>query len=514
MSYMMGIDLGTSSLKVIIIDTAGNIQAESSKAYQFDSPLNGYAEQNVEIWWSACRGCIREALVKAAVPASEVKGLGLSGQMHGIVSLDKDRQVIRPAILHCDARSAEQVQQINSLFERRSIPGSRFNPVYTGFLLTSLLWIKQNEPANFDKIRSVFLPKDYLKMRLCGEISSDYSDASATLAFDIEHFRWSAETLAALDIPLAFFPECFAADYPAGTVTKQAAAETGLDEGTVVVSGGGDQIMQAIGNGAIHPGSATVNIGSSGQVCFQSDKPVRNPKLSTNTFCAYGKGRWIVMGASMSAGLCLKWFKSMFPPVSYRQLDEEAGKLPPGSGGLVFLPYLNGERTPHVNPNLSGMFMGLNLNTSRIHLARAVMEGVTYALMQCIEVCGGLGLRTDELIASGGGARSPLWLQMQADVFNTPLKTTVTEEQAGIGAAVAAGVGAGIFSSIDEACGKLVKYKDTVYVPDAANHRIYQEYYQLFKDAYRGSAETLQQVTELGRLQGFPPRREADPLPG
>ncbi|MDR2476706.1 MAG: xylulokinase, partial [Treponema sp.] len=399
MSYMMGIDLGTSSLKVIIIDTAGNIKAESSQAYQFDSPLNGYAEQRTEVWWAACRDCIREALSKAAVPAARVQGLGFSGQMHGIVPLDADRQVIRPAILHCDARSGKQVQEINALFASNAIPGSRFNPVYTGFLLTSLLWIKQNEPAAFDKIRHVFLPKDYLKLRLCGEISSDYSDASATLAFDIERFRWSAETLAALDIPLAFFPGCFATDYAVGTVTKQAAAETGLAEGTVVVSGGGDQIMQAIGNGAIHPGNATVNIGSSGQVCFQSDKPVRNPQLSTNTFCAYAEGRWIVMGAIMSAGLALKWLNGIFPAASYRQLDEEAGKLPPGSGGLVFLPYLNGERTPHVNPNLSGMFMGLNLNTGRIHLARAVMEGVTYALMQCIEVCGGLGLSTNELIA-------------------------------------------------------------------------------------------------------------------
>ena len=205
------------------------------------------------------------------------------------------------------------------------------------------------------------------------------------------------------------------------------------------------------------------------------------------------------MGAIMSAGLALKWLNGIFPAGSYRQLDEEAGKLPPGSGGLIFLPYLNGERTPHVNPNLSGMFMGLNLNTGRIHLARAVMEGVTYALMQCIEVCGSLGLSTNELIASGGGARSPLWLQMHADIFNIPLKSTITEEQAGIGAAAAAGVGAGLFSSIDEACGALVTYRDKQYTPNAANHRMYQEYYQLFKDAYRGSADTLQRVTELGR---------------
>jgi xylulokinase len=499
MAYLMGIDLGTSSLKVIIIDADGTIQAESSQAYQFDSPVNGYAEQRTEIWWSACRGCIRAALAKLAAPPSRVQALGFSGQMHGIVPLDKNRQEIRPAILHCDTRSGEQVQKINALFDGRKIPDSRFNPVYTGFLLTSLLWIQEKEPANFEKIRHVVLPKDYLRMRLCGEITSDYSDASATLAFDIEEVRWSTEILAALDIPLDLFPQCFASDYAVGTVTKQAAEETGLAEGTIVVSGGGDQLMQAIGNGAIHPGDATVNIGSSGQVCFQSDKPVRNPALSTNTFCAYRKGRWIVMGAIMSAGLALKWCNGLFPAGSYRHLDEEAKNLAPGSGGLIFLPYLNGERTPHVNPNLSGVFMGLNMNTSRVHLARAVMEGVTYALMQCIEVCGGLGLHAHELIASGGGARSALWLQIQADVFNTPLKTAALPEQAGFGSAAAAGLGAGIFGSIDEACARLIKYNDTIYIPNAANHRIYQEYYQLFKDAYRRSRETIERATVLGR---------------
>jgi xylulokinase len=239
----MGVDLGTSSLKVIIIDTEGNIKAESSKAYQFESPLNGYAEQEAEVWWSACRDCIRDALITLGVPAAELKGVGFSGQMHGIVPLDKQKRVIRPAILHCDARSGEQVVRINALFKEKNIRDSRFNPVYTGFLLTSLQWIKDKEPENYEKISYVFLPKEYLKMRLCGEICSEYSDASATLAFDIENGRWSKDIINALDFPGELFPECFASSHAVGKVSKTAAGETGLSEGTVVVNGCGDQVM-------------------------------------------------------------------------------------------------------------------------------------------------------------------------------------------------------------------------------------------------------------------------------
>ncbi|MFP3041125.1 xylulokinase [Treponema primitia] len=499
MAFLMGIDLGTSSLKVIIIDTKGVIQAESSKAYQFDSPVNGYAEQKTEVWWSACCECIRDALSRLNAPASEIRGISFSGQMHGAVLLDKDRNVIRPAILHCDARSGVEVQKINRIFTEKHLRDSQLNPVYTGFLLTSLVWVRDNEPELYGRVRYAFLPKDFLKMMLCGELSTDYSDASGTLAYDIQHNCWSKEVLNALDIPPEFFPECSASDHVAGRVSKKAAEATGLWEGTVVVNGGADQVMQAVGNGAIRPGQATVNIGTSGQVCFQSDRPIRNPGLSTNTFCAYRSGAWITMGATMSAGLAFKWFRNILPPGDYRALDGEIEKLHPGSGGLLFLPYLNGERTPHVNPNISGMFMGLNLNTSGTHMARAVMEGVTYALMQCIEVCGDLGLQAGELIASGGGARSPVWLQMQADIYNIPLKTTVSEEQACIGAAAMAGLGSGVFSSIEEACAAFVRYKDRIYTPNPENHGIYQQYYRLFKDAYTGSQKTIQSLTELGR---------------
>lgn len=499
MPYLMGIDLGTSSLKALIVDTAGNVKAESSQAYQFDSPYNGYAEQDAEVWWAACRDCIREALEKSALPPSELRALSFSGQMHGLAALDKDRRVIRPVILHCDARSDKQVRRIKEVAAEKKLRASHYNPINTGFLLSSLLWMRDNEPEQYRRIRHVLLPKDFLKMKLCGEITTDYSDASGTLAFDVAQVRWSGETLDALDIPREFFPECFAADYPAGRVTREAALETGLARGTLVVNGGADQVMQMVGNGAVRNGQATVNIGSSGMVCFQSDRAIYNPALSTNIFCAHQKGNWVLMGAMRTAGLAFKWISGLAPGGDYRKLDGEIAKLPPGSGGLIFLPYLIGERCPHMNSNLSGAFLGLNLNTGGAHMARSVMEGVTFALKQCIEVCSGLGLGADTLIASGGGARSAVWLQMQADIFNVPLKTTMLEEQASIGAAAAAGSGAGLFKTIGEACNALVKYRDTIRTPDPSRQGIYQEYYGLFKESFIESGKTLERLTELGR---------------
>lgn len=501
MAYLMGIDLGTSSLKTIIIDESGNVKALAARPYQFASPHGGYAEHDPRRWWEACCETVREALAACGASASEVKGVSFSGQMHGAVLLDKDYQVIRPAILHCDARSSVQVEKIKDALGMDKVRELVMNPVYTGFLLPSLMWVRDNEPENYERVKYVFLPKDYLKFRMTGEVSSDYSDASATLAYDIKKNCWSEEILKAVDVPADIFPKCYGTDEAAGTVCEQASRETGLATSTIVVAGGGDQVMQGIGNGITQVGSASSNIGTSGQVSFQSDVPIVNPALSTNTFCGYKKGRWITMGAIMNAGLSLKWFNSLFETADYNQINAQVANVKPGSGGVVFLPYLNGERTPHVNPNLSGMFMGVNLNIGRPEMTRAVMEGVAFALYQCIEVCGNLGLKADNMVASGGGARSGPWLQIQADIFNIPLKVADTEEQAGLGSAIAAGVGAGIYRDIEEGCLAAVKYKDLIVYPNAESHRAYEEYYQLYKDTYEASRDVLQRVTLMGRRQ-------------
>jgi xylulokinase len=500
MPYLMGIDLGTSSLKTLIVTPQGELRAESAGTYQFDSPRNGYAEQDPAVWWEACVSSIKAALAKPGISPGDIKALSFSGQMHGAVFLDADRKPVRPAILHCDTRSGAAVEKIKTLLTEKNLFAGQYNPIYTGFLLVSLFWLRENEPQNYGRIQYVMLPKDFLKMKLCGEICSDYSDASATLAFDIERFTWSREILDALDISSALFPPCFASDYVTGRVTDRAASETGLDPLTLVVNGGGDQVMQALGNGAALPGQATVNIGSSGQVCFQVGSPVKNPGLSTNTFCAYQNGAWITMGAIMSAGLALKWFAALFGgDCSFAGIDGEAEKVPAGSGGLLFLPYLAGERTPHMNPDLRGAFLGLGLGMGRAEMARAVMEGVAFALTECIEVCSGLGLSAAELIASGGGARSALWLQIQADIFGIPIKVAETEEQAALGAACVAAAGAGMYQSVAEASSAMVRYKDKRYRTNERQHMIYREYYGLYKRAFKGCDALLSALTKFTR---------------
>lgn len=503
MAYLLGIDLGTSSLKSILMTEDGEVKGLSAKAYQFASPYNGYAEHDPEEWWQACCETIREALAKAKAPGSEVKGLSFSGQMHGAVMLDRDFRPVRPAILHCDARSGEQVAKLKSRLGAERIKEVIMNPIYTGFLLPSLLWVKEAEPENFRRIAHVMLPKDYLKYKMTGEVSTDYSDASATLAFDIRKNEWSSEVLACAGVPKEWFPVCLDTTAAAGTVQRRAAEETGLSVNTIVAPGGGDQVMQGIGNGITRAGEACSNIGTSGQVSFQSDIPVQNPALNTNTFCGYKKGRWFTMGAIMNAGLSYKWFNSLFDKVDYNVMNERIGKAPPGSGGVIFLPYLNGERTPHLNPNISGAFVGLNVNTGRPEMARAVMEGVAFALNQCIEVCKELGLSADTMAASGGATKSIPWLQIQADVFGCSLKVADTEEQASMGAAIAAGVGAGIYRDIEEGCAQVVRYKDFVIEPVMKNHKIYQEYYELYKEMYRESSSVIERLTLVGRRKPY-----------
>lgn len=499
MNCLLGIDLGTSSLKSMLITEEGQMRALSTRTYQFTSVHNGYAEHDPREWWSACSETVQEVLNDSKVSKEDVKGLSFSGQMHGAVILDKDFRVVRPAILHCDARSSEQVEWMKYKIGSDKIKQIIMNPIYTGFLLPSLLWVKDKEPEHFDKIRYVMLPKDYLKFRMTGEVSTDYSDASATLAFDIKENCWSEEILSITGVPREIFPVCYGTTEPTETVCKRAANETGLSEKTIVTAGGGDQVMQGIGNGVTREGQASVNIGTSGQVSFQSKKPILNPLLSTNTFCGYKKGRWFTMGAIMNAGLSYKWFNSLFETADYDGMNQKIAEGKPGSGGVIFLPYLNGERTPHLNPNISGAFVGLHLNTGREEMSRAVMEGVAFALNQCMEVCGQLGLQADTMIASGGAARSIAWLQIQADIYNLPLRAADTKEQASLGAAIAAGVGTGIYRNVEEGCERVVRYKDFIIEPDLEHHKIYEEYYELFKELYHESKSVIEKITVTGR---------------
>ncbi|GMO38454.1 MAG: xylulokinase [Termitinemataceae bacterium] len=499
MSYLLGIDLGTSSLKALVVDSeTGAVVSNAAEDYQFDSPISGYAEQDPQIWWNALVNVLQKVSGTGGVAPFPVSSLSFSGQMHGAVLMDEHYAVLRPVILHCDTRSSGQVSSLKTLFAEKHITAARFNPVYTGFLLPSLLWVRENEPGTYKKVRHVCLPKDYLKWRLCGVLNTDYSDASGTLLFDVENWCWSGEILEALNIDAGIFPPVCAATEQAGTIQKAVSDETGLAVGTAVVTGGADQLMQAIGNGAIAEGYATVNIGSSAQVCFQSKKlpEMVTGTTVTNTFCAASKGAWFTMGATMTAGLAFKWFTKNIASVSgYDSLDSEIAAADPQP--IIFLPYLNGERTPHLNPSLRAAFLGMTLTTVRAGMARAVMEGIAFSLLDCINACAQLGLYAADLIASGGGARSSAWLQIQADIYGLPLKIACIQEQACIGAAAVAGIGCGIYKSLEDACEKLVHYKEDRYMPNMTRHKWYGELYKKYKAAYEANKELL---SELGKL--------------
>ena len=499
MDYLLGIDLGTSSLKTIVLSRDGIVLSSDAVDYQFDSPVQGYAEQDPQVWWNACVTTIINAVRSAGISVPDIRSIGFSGQMHGVVVLDRSYQVIRPAILHCDARSGEQVDRINNEIPPEQRQRLFRNPVYPGFMLTSLLWMRDNEPENFERIAHVCSPKDYIRYLLTGVFSSEYSDASATLLFDIENNCWSEEILTLSGLPHEIFPHCTEPTAIVGKISRSASAVTGLSEDTLVAAGGGDLTMMAVGNGMVSNGDGILNIGTSGQVSFQIDRPVINPALNTNMFSSYHSGRWVLYGATMSAGLCLKWWRNTTGNPPYDKVNELVAQTPPGSRGVIFYPYLNGERCPHLMSDISSCFLGVNASTGYGEMTRAVMEGVVFNLRQCAEICADLGFSANTYLASGGAARSDNWTQIMADIFNKPVKRVIGEEQACLGAALTAGVGAGFWSSIPEAAGEIVKYQELVFTPDPRNAAVYEEYYQLFRDTFPLFSRNLQKLTNLGR---------------
>lgn len=486
---------------MMVLDENAKVYGKAKRTYTFLSPINGYAEQRADTWVEACFDCAREIVKSfpAGIKAEDILSIAFSGQMHGVVMLDENYREVRPAILHCDARSGKQVAYVKQVLGEDLIRTHLLNPVYSGFMLCSLLWVRDNEPENMKKIRYVMSVKDYVKFRFCGRICSDYSDASATLLFDMQKVDWSTEIMNRFGFDRRIFPECGTSDQVVGQITSEAAALTGLSTNTRICNGGADQVMQAIGAGTVAPGQATSNIGTSGQVCFQCDHPIVNPSLSTNCFVGFDKEHWYTMGATMSAGLCYNWLMRVLGVTDFDAMDHMIQNVRVGSGGLIFLPYLSGERCPHLNTDLTGTFFGLQVNTGAAEMCRAVMEGVSYSLLQCMEICGEFGLHAKEIVASGGGAKGMIWPQIQADIYGIPLKSVRIEEQASVGAAITAGSGIGLFSNIEEGCRKVVKYKDQIFTPNMEHHEIYKEYFALYKDAYIASHQVIEQVTRLGR---------------
>lgn len=485
MRYIMGIDLGTSSVKAVIADENGGVYGIGQVGYEILTPKVGYVQQDPLEWWKATKEAISLALKKRDVPVAQIQGIGFSGQMHGMVMLDEKKSVLGPAVIHLDSRS---VEERNKILEEASdlIRSDLLNQPGTGMMICSLLWMKRNDPEQYEKIRYVLSPKDYIRLQLTGEIYSEVSDASATLAFSVKDRVWCKELFTRLGLKTDIWPEVLAPHEVAGRITKTAHEETGLQEGTVVVAGAGDCFAAMIGNGIIKKGIMTCNIGTSSQIAVVTDQPIYDPAMQCQLWCHAVPGTWAFQGGALNGGGTLSWFKNkvLCDGAAFEEIDKAIQRVPAGSNGIVFLPYLVGERTPFNNPKARGVYYGLGMEHGKYEMLRATIEGVVYNLLECKKIFDTLKIPQKMLIASGGGSRGMSWKQVQADMFAMPVHTTKTTEEACMGAAILAAVGTGIYGTIEEACEVMVKMEETLVEPLKENTAFYQEGLQIFEELY------------------------------
>jgi xylulokinase len=506
-AYLLGIDVGTTGTKVLLISPDGGVVARANHGYPLETPKPGWAEQDPADWWDATVVGIRDVLAASKARREDIAGLGLSGQMHGSVFLDLRNEVLRPAILWCDQRTADQCAWITERAGEKVVVEETFNPVLTGFTAPKIVWLRQNEPDTYARVRKILLPKDYIRFRLTGVFATEVSDASGTSLLNIARRQWSQKMLAALDLKEDMLPKVFESPEVSGRISADAAKVTGLAAGMPVVGGGGDQAAGAVGNGIVREGVISVTTGTSGVVFAHMDQPRMDPQLRTHTFCHAVPGKWHVMGVMLSAGGSLRWYRDALAQQEvaiakdmgvdpYELLAAEAAQAPVGCEGLIFLPYLSGERTPYPDPWARGVYFGLNLRHRRPHLVRAVLEGVSYGLRDSLEILREMGLKISQVRASGGGARSALWRQIQADVFDTELVTINVDEGPAFGVALLAGVGAGIYPSVEEACDRTISIADRT-VANSDNAELYDTFYPIYQALY-GSLKG--HFLEIGRL--------------
>jgi xylulokinase len=450
----LGIDVSTTGAKALLIDEQGAVVATANTALSLQTPRPLWSEQDPREWWQGTAASVKKALAGAGAKAEEVAAIGLTGQMHGLVLLDAGRNVLRPAILWNDQRTGKECEEIHRRVGRHELIQETGNVALTGFTAPKILWVRNNEPEVYAKAKLVLLPKDYVRLRLTGEAAMDKADGSGTILFELRSRDWSRRVLDKLEIPAEWLPPTYEGPQTTGRVTAQAAAETGLAAGTPVVAGGGDQAAGAVGAGAVRPGVVSLTLGTSGVVFATTDAPLVEPEGRLHAFCHAVPGRWHFMGVTLSAAGSLQWYHdTLTPKDSFAEIVAEAGQAPAGSEGLLFLPYLSGERTPYPDPLARGSFVGLTLRHRRAHLTRAVLEGVAFSMKDCFSLLQGAGVGSvSEVRIAGGGAKGALWRQVVASVLGLPMVTVNSTEGAAYGAALLGGVGAGAWPSVEAAC--------------------------------------------------------------
>ena len=481
----LGIDVSTTATKALLLDPSGKVAAIGKASHTLQTPRAGWSEQDPEQWWHATQHAIQQAIEKAGCKATDIHSLGLTGQMHGLVALDREHRLIRPAILWNDGRSEAECQEIRSALGLEGLVQHTGNDAYAGFTAPKLLWMRKHEPHHYDRIAHILLPKDYIRLRLTGERATDRAGAGGTLLLDIESRDWSSAVLRALDIPAEWLPPTHEGTDITGRVSADAAQAAGLPEGIPVMAGAGDQAAQATGVGATNIHTFALTIGTSGVVFAPTASPVFDPKGRIHAFPHALPGLWHVMGVMLSAAGSLQWYRDTFTPETrFDALMNEAATVPPGADGVTFLPYLSGERTPHANPSARGAFTGLSLAHGRGHLTRAVLEGVAFGLKDNLSLLAEAGLPPPaELRASGGAMQSPLWRQVLADVLEVPLVTTSTTEGAAMGVAMLAGMGTGHWADVAEVSGAAVR-TGPVIEPNPNRVDAYDDSYQRFRALY------------------------------
>lgn len=501
MKYLIGVDLGTSGTKTVLFDENGKTVASVTEEYPLYQPRNGWAEQDPADWWNAAAATIKTVVTQSGVSPDSIAGVGISGQMHGLVMLDGQGEVLRRSIIWCDGRTTKQCAEITEKVGAARLIEITANPALTGFTAGKILWVRENEPEIYKNCRHILLPKDYIRYKLTGVYATEVSDASGMNLLDVPNRRWSEEVLDRLGIDGSLLAKVYESCDVTGGITAKAAAITGLREGTPVVGGAGDNAAAAVGTGVVETGKAFTTIGTSGVIFAHADKVSIDPAGRVHTFCAAVPGAWTVMSCTLAAGLSLKWFRDTFCAAEmqtaagmdtdpYVLMDKQAARVPIGANRLLYLPYLMGERSPILDEHSRGVFFGLSAIHTRADMLRAVMEGVVYSQRECLDVLREMGIAPQEMLACGGGGSSPLWRQMLADVYGCPVTTVSSKEGPALGAAILAGTGAGVYQSVEDGCRKVIQ-ANPPQNPDSGDSAKYEPYYKLYRSLYPALKESF-----------------------